>query len=65
MEFDTKLPTSLGLCLGGGGFFIYVKKIKKYIAVVPLGYKNDLIIFFQISRTQQKKRHAKRMTVAP
>ena len=28
MEFGTMLPTSLGLCLCGGGFFIYVQKIK-------------------------------------
>jgi hypothetical protein len=24
-KFDTKLPTSPGLCLSGGGFFIYVQ----------------------------------------
>jgi hypothetical protein len=28
MEFGTTLPTSLGLCLYGGGFFISVQKLK-------------------------------------
>ena len=60
MEFGTTLPTSLGLCLYGGGFFISVQKLKKYIAVVPLGYKTDLVMFFQISRTLQRKWHTKR-----
>jgi hypothetical protein len=40
-------------------------KAQNYIAAVPLGYKTDLVMFFQISRTQQKKRHAKWMTGAP
>jgi hypothetical protein len=48
-----------------GRLLYFCSKIKKYIAVVPLGYKDDLVMFFQISRTQQKKRHAKRMTGAP
>ena len=64
-EFDTKLPTSPGLCLNGGGFFISVQNLKNYIAVVQLGYKTDLVMFFQISRTQQRKRHAKWMNGVP
>jgi hypothetical protein len=48
-----------------GRLLYFCSKIKKYITVVPIGYKTDLFMFFQISRTQQKKRHAKRMTEAP
>ena len=40
-------------------------KAQKYIVAVLLGYKNDIFMFFQISRTHQKKRHTKQMTGAP
>jgi hypothetical protein len=50
--------------VGKASLFLFKAK-KKYIVAVPIGYNNDLVIFFQISRTQQKKRHAKRMTEAP
>jgi hypothetical protein len=43
----------------------FYSNLKKYIAVVPIGYKTDLFMFFHISITQQKKRHAKWMTGAP
>jgi hypothetical protein len=29
----------------------FCSKDEKYISVVPIGYKNDLVMFFQISRT--------------
>jgi hypothetical protein len=31
---------------------------------MPNGYKTDLVMFFQISRTMQRKRHAKRTSKA-
>jgi hypothetical protein len=65
MEFDKKLPMSPGLCLNGKGFIISVQKLKKYITTVPLGYKTNILMFFHIFRTQQKKRHAKWMIGAP
>jgi hypothetical protein len=33
---------------------------QKYIAAIPNGYKTDLVMFFQISRTMQRKHHVKR-----
>jgi hypothetical protein len=56
---------SPGIFLCGGGFFISVQKTQKYIAAMPNGYKTDLIMFFQISRTMQRKWHAKRTSRAP
>jgi hypothetical protein len=32
---------------------------------MPNGYKTDLVMFFQISRTMQRKRHAKQTSGAP
>jgi hypothetical protein len=32
---------------------------------MPNGYKTDLVMFIQISRTLQRKRHAKRTSGAP
>jgi hypothetical protein len=49
--------------VGEASLFLF--KAQKNIAVVSIGYKTDLVMFFQISRTQQKKRHAKQMTEAP
>jgi hypothetical protein len=43
----------------------FCSKLNKYITTVPKGYKTDLVLFYQISRTQQKKRHSNRMTEAP
>jgi hypothetical protein len=40
-------------------------KLEKYITTVPKGYKTDLVFFYQISRTQQKKRHSNQMIGAP
>jgi hypothetical protein len=50
--------------MGEASLFL-VQSSKSTSQKVPLGYNTDLVIFFQISRTQQKKRHAKRMTEAP
>ena len=49
------LPTSLGLCLCGGGFFISVQRPQKYIAEVSIGYKTDFFMVLQISRTHAKR----------
>jgi hypothetical protein len=38
-----------------GRLLYFCSKLKKYIAQVPLGYNIDLVMFFHISRTQQKK----------
>ena len=35
----------------------FCKKINKYITIVPKGYKNDMVFFYEISITQQKKWH--------
>ena len=43
----------------------FYSKLNKYIILVPKGYKIDLILLYQISRTQLKKRHSNRMTEAP
>jgi hypothetical protein len=48
-----------------GRLLYFCSKLKKYTAAMPIGYKTDLVMFFQISRIQQKKRHAKQMTGAP
>ena len=32
---------------------------------MPNGYKTDLVMFVQISRTQQRKRHTKQTSRAP
>jgi hypothetical protein len=40
-------------------------KLNKYITTVPKGYKNDMVLFYHISRTQRKKRHSNWMTGAP
>ena len=64
MEFSTTLPTSPGLfSVGEASLFLF--KCSKYIAAMPNGYKTDLVMFFQISRTLQRKRHAKRTSGAP
>ena len=48
------------------GRLLYLcSKAQNYIAVVQIGYKTDLVMFFQISRTLQRKQHAKRMSGAP
>ena len=39
-----------------GRLLYFYSKLKKYIATVPIGYKTDLVMFFYISRTQQRKR---------
>jgi hypothetical protein len=43
----------------------FCSKLNKYITKVPKGYKTDMVFFYQISRTQQKKRHSNWMTRAP
>ena len=43
----------------------FYSKLNKYITTVTKGYKIDLVLFYQISRTQQKKRHSNRMIRAP
>jgi hypothetical protein len=42
-----------------GRLLYFYSKTQKYITVVSNGYKTDLVMFFQISRTLQRKRHAK------
>jgi hypothetical protein len=48
-----------------GRLLYFCSKDQKYIAAVPIGYKTDLVMFFQISRTLQRKQHAKRTSGAP
>jgi hypothetical protein len=48
-----------------GRLLYFCSKAQKYIAIVPIGYNTDLVMFFQISRTLQRKRHAKRTFRAP
>jgi hypothetical protein len=52
-EFDTKLPTSPGLCLSGGGFFInssMLAKYKKYIKWIS--YWSHCVLLDLINPTQ-------------
>jgi hypothetical protein len=42
-----------------GRLLYFFSKDKKYIAAMPIGYKTNLVMFFQISRTLQRKQHAK------
>jgi hypothetical protein len=48
-----------------GRLLYFCSKAQKYIAAMPNGYKTNLVMFFQISRTLQRKRHAKRTSGAP
>ena len=48
-----------------GRLLYFCSKAQKYIAAVPVGYSTDLVMFFRISRTLQRKRHAKRTSGAP
>ena len=43
----------------------FCSKLNKYIATMQKGYKTDLVLLSQISRTQQKKRHSNRMNGTP
>ena len=52
------------LSLWGSLLYFYLKS-QKYIAAVLICYKINLFMFFQISRTQQTKQHAKWMFGAP
>jgi hypothetical protein len=59
------------VCLRLRAFFLwgrllyYCSSAQNYISVMPIGYKTDLVLFSQISRTLQKKQHAKLMLQAP
>ena len=48
-----------------GRLLYFCSKSQKYISTMPNGYKTNLVMFFQISRTLQRKRHAKRTSGAP
>jgi hypothetical protein len=48
-----------------GRLLYFCSKAQNYIAAMPNSYKNDLVMFIQISRTLQRKRHVKRMSGAP
>ena len=48
-----------------GRLFYFCSKAQKYITAVTNGYKTDMFIFFQISRSMQRKQHAKWMSEAP
>jgi hypothetical protein len=63
-EFGTTLPTSLGL-FSVGRLLYFFSRAQKYIIAMPNGYKTNLVMFFQISRTLQRNWHAKRMSRAP
>jgi hypothetical protein len=59
------------VCLRLRAFFLWGRLLyfyssaQNYISAMPKGYKTDLVLFSQISRTQQKKRHANLMLQAP
>jgi hypothetical protein len=59
------------VCLRLRAFFLWGRLLyfcssaQNYISAMPKGYKTDLVLLSQISRTQQKKRHAKLMLQAP
>jgi hypothetical protein len=64
-EFGTTFAYVSGPFLCGGGFFISAQVLKITSLAMPNGYKTDLVLFSQISRTLQRKRHAKLMLQAP
>jgi hypothetical protein len=43
----------------------FCSKAQKYITAMPNRYKTDLVMFFQIFRTMQRKWHAKRTSGSP
>ena len=47
-----------------GRLLYFCSNALKYIIAMPNGYKTDLVMFVQISRTQQRKRHVKRTSEA-
>jgi hypothetical protein len=49
--------------VGEASLFLF--KAKKYINAMKNGYKTDLVMFVQISRMMQRKRHAKQTSGAP
>jgi hypothetical protein len=59
------------VCLRLRAFFLWGRLLylcssaQNYISAMPIGYKTDLVLLSQISRTLQKKRHAKLMLQAP
>jgi hypothetical protein len=59
------------VCLRLRAFFLWGRLLyfcssaQNYISAMPKGYKTDLVLLSQISRTLQKKRHAKLMLQAP
>jgi hypothetical protein len=63
-EFDNLASVSMSLSQWVRLSY-FCSKINKYIPTVPKDYKNDLVLFYQISRTQEKKQHSNRMTKAP
>jgi hypothetical protein len=48
-----------------GRLLYFCSNAQKYIASMPNGYKTDLVMFSQISRTLQRKQHAKQTSGAP
>ena len=59
------------VCLRLRAFFLWGRLLyfcssaQNYISAMPKGYKTDLVLLTQISRTQCKKRHANLMLQAP
>jgi hypothetical protein len=59
------------VCLRLRAFFLWGRLLyfcssaQNYISAMPKGYKTDLVLLSQISRTQCKKRHANLMLQAP
>jgi hypothetical protein len=58
------------VCLRLRAFFLWGRLLyfcssaQNYISAIPKGYKTDLVLFSQISRPLQNKRHAKLMLQA-
>ena len=59
------------VCLHLWAFFLWGRLLyfcssaQNYITAMPIGYKTDLVLLYQTSRTQCKKRHANLMLQAP
>jgi hypothetical protein len=64
-EFGTIFAYVSGPLSLWGRLLYFCSNAQKYIAAMPNGYKIDLVMFVQISRTLQRKQHAKRTSEAP
>jgi hypothetical protein len=64
-EFGTTFAYVSGPFSLWGRLLYFFSSAQNYISAMPNGYNTDLVLLSQISRTLQKKRHAKLMLQAP